>query len=62
MWFVINIGARGEENTLLTTRYKNIAQACAIFLPGHNVCRFMADNWNNNSNENFIADKKEEVA
>lgn len=55
MWFVININEQGEENTLLTTRYKDIAQACAASLPGRNVCRFVAvDDCSANENRVFI--------
>lgn len=62
MWFVINISEQGKEKTLLTTRYKDIAHACAASLPGRNVCRFMVDNWSGNSNENFITNKEEAIA
>lgn len=62
MWFVININEQGEENTLLTTRYKDIAQACAASLPGRNVCRFIVDNNSADKNRNFNLAKKEEVA
>lgn len=61
MWYVINI-EQGKEKTLLTTRYNNIAHACAAFLPGHNVCRFMEDNWSGGDNQNFITNKEEAIA
>ena len=63
MWYVINISEQGKEKTLLTTRYRNIAQACAAFLPGRNVCRFMEDNWSGGDNQNFnLAEKEEAIA
>ena len=57
MWYIMNISAQGDEVTLLTTRYRNIARFCAIFLPGKNVCRFVSDHYNANENKSFAFDE-----
>ena len=62
MWYVLNLNEQGKEKTLLTTRYKDIAHACAESLPGRNICRFMDDNWSGGCNQNFLAEKEEAIA
>ena len=48
MWFIITISGDGEENTVLTTKYRDVATIAAASLPGNHRVYFVPDNWNEN--------------